>query len=134
MFFQPVNFFYELKIRTDMQINMTVTQNQRDQLNRYRNDTVWEELMKNCDERYCKYLKTNNSGTQSIFVKFLNTDFCVLQVVSIRLWFDDKMQYSGMSIIMFLSDEGPMLETLDFTIRIGSTPTFSYFHLYPFHI
>ena len=28
------------------------------------------------------------------------------------------------------SDEGPMLETLDFTIRIGSTPTFSYFDLY----
>ena len=25
---------------------------------------------------------------------------------------------------------GPMLETLDFTIRIGSTPTFLYFELY----
>ena len=25
---------------------------------------------------------------------------------------------------LFLSDEGPTLETLDFTIRIGSTPTF----------
>ena len=31
---------------------------------------------------------------------------------------------------LFLSDEGPMLETLDYTIRIGSTPTFLYFHLY----
>ena len=31
---------------------------------------------------------------------------------------------------MFLSDEGPMLETLDYTIRIGSTPTFLYFDLY----
>ena len=31
---------------------------------------------------------------------------------------------------MFLSDEGPTLETLDFTIRIGSTPTFSYFDFY----
>ena len=30
----------------------------------------------------------------------------------------------------FLSDEGPTLETLDFAIRIGSTPTFSYFDLY----
>ena len=30
----------------------------------------------------------------------------------------------------FLSDEGPTLETLDFTIRIGSTPTFLYFDLY----
>ena len=28
------------------------------------------------------------------------------------------------------SDEGPMLETLDYTIRIGSTPTFLYFDLY----
>ena len=28
---------------------------------------------------------------------------------------------------MFLSDKEPTLETLDFTIRIGSTPTFLYF-------
>ena len=32
--------------------------------------------------------------------------------------------------VFFLSDEGPMLETLDYTIRIGSTPTFLYFDLY----
>ena len=31
---------------------------------------------------------------------------------------------------LFLSDEGPMLEMLDHTIRIGSTPTFLYFDLY----
>ena len=31
---------------------------------------------------------------------------------------------------MFLSDEGPTLETLDHTIRIGSTPTILYFDLY----
>ena len=31
---------------------------------------------------------------------------------------------------LFLYDEGPMLETLDYTIRIGSTPTFLYFDLY----
>ena len=31
---------------------------------------------------------------------------------------------------LFLSDEWPMLETLDHTIRIGSTPTFLYFDLY----
>ena len=30
----------------------------------------------------------------------------------------------------FLSDKGPTLETLDYTIRIGSTPTFLYFDLY----
>ena len=29
-----------------------------------------------------------------------------------------------------LSDEGPMLETLDYTIRIGSTPTLLYFDVY----
>ena len=28
-----------------------------------------------------------------------------------------------------LSDEGPMLETLDYTIRIGNIPTFLYFDL-----
>ena len=28
------------------------------------------------------------------------------------------------------NDEGPMLETLDYTIHIGSTPTFLYFDLY----
>ena len=33
-----------------------------------------------------------------------------------------------------LSDEGPMLETLDHTIRIGSTPTFLYFDLYTIDI
>ena len=32
--------------------------------------------------------------------------------------------------LIFLSDEGPMLETLDYTIRICSTPTFLYFDLY----
>ena len=31
---------------------------------------------------------------------------------------------------LFLSDEGPMRETLDYTIRIGSAPTFLYFDLY----
>ena len=33
-------------------------------------------------------------------------------------------------VFLFLSDEGPMLEMLDHTIRIGSTPTFLYFDLY----
>ena len=34
------------------------------------------------------------------------------------------------NLFLFLSDEGPILETLDHTIRIGSTPTFLYFDLY----
>ena len=32
-------------------------------------------------------------------------------------------------IFLFLSDEGPMLEMLDYTILIGSTPTFLFFDL-----
>ena len=36
----------------------------------------------------------------------------------------------SVNYFLFLSDEGPMLETLDHTIRIGSTPTFLYFDLY----
>ena len=34
------------------------------------------------------------------------------------------------NFFLFLSDEGPKLETLDYTIRIGSTPTILYFDLY----
>ena len=41
-----------------------------------------------------------------------------------------KRSVSFFSNFLFLSDEGPMLETLDYTIRIGSTPTFFYFDLY----
>ena len=36
--------------------------------------------------------------------------------------------------ILFLSDEGPMLETLDYTIRIGGIPTFLYFDMYILYI
>ena len=32
--------------------------------------------------------------------------------------------------LVYCPDEGPTLETLDYTIRIGSTPTFLYFDLY----
>ena len=31
---------------------------------------------------------------------------------------------------LFLSDEGPTLETIDYTARIGSTPIFLHFDLY----
>ena len=31
--------------------------------------------------------------------------------------------------VLFLSDEGPMLETLDHTIRLGSAPFFLYFNI-----
>ena len=36
----------------------------------------------------------------------------------------------GFFLLLFLSDEEPMLETLDYTICIGNTPTFLYFDLY----
>ena len=39
-----------------------------------------------------------------------------------------RIVYSNVS--GFLSDEGPMLETLDYAIRIGSTPTILYFDFY----
>ena len=32
--------------------------------------------------------------------------------------------------MVFLSDEGPVLETLDYTICIGSTPTFLSFYIF----
>ena len=38
--------------------------------------------------------------------------------------------YIYIYVFLFLFDEGPMLETLDYTIRIGSTPTFLYFDLH----
>ena len=50
--------------------------------------------------------------------------------------YDSQLNIIGLTYIyiyiyhLFLSDEGPMLETLDYTIRIGSTPTFLYFDLY----
>ena len=38
---------------------------------------------------------------------------------------------ASIGMFLFLSDEGPTLETLlDYTIRIGSTATFLYFDLY----
>ena len=36
--------------------------------------------------------------------------------------------------ILLLCDEGPMLEMLDYTIRIGSTPTLLYFDLYIYSV
>ena len=42
----------------------------------------------------------------------------------------DKHKFTWFFIyFLFLSDEGPMLVTLDYTSRIGSTPTFLYFYL-----
>ena len=42
----------------------------------------------------------------------------------------DSLTFRALALCRFLSDEGPMLETLDYTIRIGSTPTFLYFEVH----
>ena len=34
------------------------------------------------------------------------------------------------NVVRFVREKGPTLETLDFTIRVGSTPTLFYFDLY----
>ena len=40
----------------------------------------------------------------------------------------DYLSYiNSLGFLFILFDEAPMLETLDYTIRIGSTPTFLYF-------
>ena len=41
-----------------------------------------------------------------------------------------RLVYCRYGQYRFLSDKGPTLETLDFALRIGSTPTFSYFDRY----
>ena len=38
--------------------------------------------------------------------------------------YSDNQFIQYINLFVFLSDEGPMLETLDYTIRIGDTPTF----------
>ena len=46
----------------------------------------------------------------------------------------EQLRFTTMAMFpMFLSDEGPTLETLDFTIRIGSTPTFFIFRFVSEH-
>ena len=61
----------------------------------------------------------------------------VLFLERYHLWCKTSKMSTGESLlmtennfVMFLSDEEPMLETLDYTIRIGSTPAFLYFDLY----
>ena len=56
---------------------------------------------------------------------FLSPDWLTFCHVIISL-----IYYLFFIYFLFLSDEGPMLETLDHIIRIGSTPTFLYFDLY----
>ena len=52
--------------------------------------------------------------------------YCLVSLTSMTVC----VIHSALNEFRFLSDEGPTLETLDHTIRIGSTPTFLYFDLY----
>ena len=47
-----------------------------------------------------------------------------LKELKIRWFYCDVLPTEPAEKICFLSDNGQTLETLDFTIRIGSTPTF----------
>ena len=66
------------------------------------------------------YNVTNNYMVLRFIIFMVQENYCKLTVLPIVL---------PIHIALFLSDEGPMLETLDHTIRIGSTPTFLYFDL-----
>ena len=71
-------------------------------------------------ERSCQILTTCNRGYKSKYEKVgvLPIQIAKSNILSVALRQRETL---------FLSDEGPTLETLDSTIRIGSTPTFSYF-------
>ena len=77
-----------------------------------------------------------------LLIDFKSTYFCILlcicycfshliSLLSVR-WLSLLYKFTRFLkfIFCFLSDEGPMLETLDYTTCIGSTPTFLYFDLY----
>ena len=58
---------------------------------------------------------------------FIGVVILKINVINQNEIFSEKYIYI---YIWLLSDEGPMLETLDYSIRIGSAPTFLYFDIY----
>ena len=54
---------------------------------------------------------------------------CIWPTTMHILYILNKYTPYNIYLYIFLSDEGPMLETLDHTISIGSTSTFLYFDL-----
>ena len=59
--------------------------------------------------------------------------YCFSHLIGLRsvTWLSLLYKFTRFSIyFLFLSDEGSMLEMLDYTIRIGSTPTILYFDMY----
>ena len=74
-----------------------------------------------------------NSKWLTYFCILLCICYCFSHLIGLRsvTWLSLLYKFTRFFIyFLFLSDEGPMLETLDYTIRIGSIPTFSYFDLY----
>ena len=70
-----------------------------------------------------------NSAIWRIKFKFR----CSMHWMALLYFYDRRISYPSFVQLApgVLSDEGPTLETLDFTIRISSTPTFLYFDFYP---
>ena len=68
-------------------------------------------------------LESIYQNNETNLISKLSTKSCMNLTIN-----DLKTSFTSPS--SFLSDEGPMLETLDHTIRMGSTPTFLYFDLY----
>ena len=85
-----------------------------------------------------KDLRIMKMGLKSIIQNHQATSTCILLLYKKVGVLPIRIVKSNVSSVgkrfslkpTFLSDEGPTLETLDFTIRIGSTPTISYFDLY----
>ena len=77
----------------------------------------------------CLPIDFKNSKWLTYFYLFC---YCFSHLIGLRsvTWLSLLYKFTRFSIyFLFLFDEGPMLETLDYTIRIGSTPTFLYFDL-----
>ena len=77
--------------------------------------------------------RLKNSKWLTYFCILLCICYCFSHLIGLRsvTYLSLLYKFTRFSIyFLFLSDEGPMLETIDYTIRIGSTPTFLYFDLY----
>ena len=71
--------------------------------------------------------------TFTYFCILLCICYCFIHMIGLHsvTWLSLLYKFTRFFIyFLFLSDEGSMLETLDYTIRVGSTPTFLYFDLY----
>ena len=90
-----------------------------------RNESEHRHSVNACSNDFCFSL-TGRADAQNVKLYFLYRQYSNLFIFRFVY-----LQCLGSTLhFMFLSDEGPTLKTLDFYIRIGSTPTFLYFDLY----